>query len=88
MIEVKVLGSGCKNCQTTHKLIEDVASENGIEITLEKVENMAEIMSYGVMSTPGVIVDGKIAHAGGIPDKKTVLSWFKSNCCPGDDTCC
>ncbi len=88
MIEVKVLGPGCNNCQTTHKLIEDVTSENGIEITLEKVEDMAEIMSYGIMSTPGVIVDGKIAHAGGIPDKKTVLSWFKSSCCPGDDNCC
>ncbi|MCU7834687.1 MAG: TM0996/MTH895 family glutaredoxin-like protein [gamma proteobacterium symbiont of Taylorina sp.] len=88
MIEVKVLGPGCKNCQTTHKLIVDVTNENGIEITLEKVEDMAEIMSYGIMSTPGVIVDGKIAHAGSIPDKKTILSWFKSSCCPADDNCC
>ena len=85
MIEVKVLGPGCKNCQTTHKLIEAVTSENGIKISLEKVEDMAEIMSYGIMSTLGVIVDGKIAHAGGIPDKKTILSWFKSSCCPADD---
>jgi len=88
MIEVKVLGPGCKNCQTTRKLIEDVTSENSIEISLEKVEDMATIMSYGIMSTPGVIVDGKIAHAGGIPDKKTILSWFKSSCCPTDDNCC
>lgn len=88
MIEVKVLGPGCKNCQTTYKLIEDVTSDNGIEISIEKVEDMAEIMSYGIMSTPGVIVDGKIAHAGGIPDKKTILSWFKSSCCPADDKCC
>ena len=88
MIEVKVLGPGCKNCQTTYKLIEAVTGENGIAISLEKVEDMAEIMSYGIMSTPGVIVDGKIAHAGGIPDKKTVLSWFKSSCCPTDDNCC
>ena len=88
MIEVKVLGSGCANCETTQKLIEDVASENGIEIELEKVEDMAEIMSYGIMSTPGVIIDGKIAHAGGIPAKKTILSWFSSSCCPADDNCC
>jgi hypothetical protein len=40
------------------------------------------------MSTPGVIVDGKIAHAGGIPDKTTILSWFKSQCCPTDNNCC
>ena len=88
MINVKVLGSGCANCQTTHKLIEEVAETNGIEINLEKVEDMAEIMSYGIMSTPGVIVDGKIAHAGGVPDKKTILGWFKASCCPADDNCC
>jgi small redox-active disulfide protein 2 len=88
MIEVKVLGSGCTNCETTKKLIEHVASENGIAITLEKVEDMAEIMAYGIMSTPGVLVDGKIAHAGGVPDKKTILSWFKATCCPADDKCC
>lgn len=88
MIEVKVLGSGCANCKTTLQLIEDVTHKNGIKISLQKVEDMAEIMAYGVMSTPGVVVDGKIAHAGGIPDKKTVLSWFKSSCCPSDDTYC
>ena len=88
MINVKVLGSGCANCKRTQQLIEHVTSENGIDIELEKVEDMAEIMAYGIMSTPGVIVDGKIAHAGGIPDKKTILSWFKSSCCPADDNCC
>ncbi|RUM93936.1 MAG: thioredoxin family protein, partial [Thiothrix sp.] len=58
MIEVKVLGPGCANCKATHRLIENVASENGIKITLEKIEDMGDIMAYGVMSTPGVVVDG------------------------------
>ncbi len=88
MIEVKVLGTGCANCQTTQKLIEKVCSDNDITINLEKIEDEIKIMDYGIMSTPGVIVDGKIAHAGGIPDAKTILSWFKSKCCPTDDTCC
>ena len=88
MFDVKVLGSGCTNCKTTQKLIEDVTEENGIPITLEKVEDMAQIMSYGVMSTPGVIIDGKVAHAGGVPDKTTILSWFSSSCCPKDNNCC
>ena len=88
MFNVKVLGSGCNNCKKTQKLIEDVTEKNGIPITLEKVEDMAEIMSYGIMSTPGVIIDGKIAHAGGIPDKVTILSWFSLSCCPQDDNCC
>jgi small redox-active disulfide protein 2 len=88
MFDVKVLGSGCANCKTTQQLIEEVTEENGIPITLEKIEDMAQIMSYGVMSTPGVVIDGKIAHAGGVPDKQTILSWFKSSCCPQDDSCC
>lgn len=88
MFEVKVLGPGCANCKSTYQIIEKVAGENDIKITLEKVEDMADIMSYGVMSTPGVVIDGKIAHAGGVPDKKTVLSWFKASCCPSDDNCC
>ena len=49
---------------------------------------MTEIMSYGIMSTPEVLVDGKIAHAGGVPDKQTILSWFKGSCCPADNDCC
>ena len=77
MFDVKVLGSGCANCKATQKLIEEVATENGTEIILGKVEDMAQIMSYGVMSTPGVVVDGKVVHAGGIPDKQTIQSWFK-----------
>lgn len=88
MINVKVLGTGCTNCKTTYQRIEEVTAENGIEIMLEKVEDIQKIMSYGILSTPGVVVDGKIAHAGGIPDKKTILSWFKSSCCPTDEHCC
>ncbi|MDM8548325.1 thioredoxin family protein [Candidatus Venteria ishoeyi] len=88
MIDVKVLGTGCANCNTTYQRINEVTAENGIAIQLEKIEDMAQIMSYGILSTPGVLVDGKIAHAGGVPDKKTILSWFKSSCCPGDDNCC
>ncbi|CAC9436093.1 thioredoxin family protein [bacterium endosymbiont of Bathymodiolus sp. 5 South] len=88
MIEVKVLGVGCANCKTTQDLIEKVCDDNDIAINLEKIEDQVKIMEYGIMSTPGVIVDGKIAHAGGIPDKTTILSWFKSQCCPTDNNCC
>lgn len=88
MFEVKILGTGCANCKATQSLIEKVCSDNDIAINIEKVEDAMKIMDYGVMSTPGVIVDGKIAHAGGIPDKKNVLSWFSSSCCPADDKCC
>ncbi|HEB56167.1 MAG TPA: thioredoxin family protein [Gammaproteobacteria bacterium] len=76
MKNIKVLGSGCANCKTTLKLIDEAAKEAGVEIDLEKVEDIGDIMSYGVMSTPGVVIDGKVVHAGGIPDRKTVASWI------------
>jgi small redox-active disulfide protein 2 len=76
MKNVKVLGTGCANCKTTLKLVEEVAREKGIDIQLEKVEDLQQIMSYGVMSTPGVVVDGKVVHAGGIPDRARIAGWL------------
>ena len=75
MKNIKVLGSGCKNCETTVKLISIAAEQAGVEIQLEKVTDMAQIMSYGVMSTPGVVVNGKVVHAGGLPGPDQVRSW-------------
>jgi small redox-active disulfide protein 2 len=75
MKTIKVLGSGCKNCETTAKLIELAAEQAGVEIRLEKVTDMAEIMSFGVMSTPGVVVDGKVVHAGGLPGPDQIRQW-------------
>ena len=76
MKNIKVLGSGCANCKATLKLIEEAAKDAGADIELEKVEDIADIMSYGVMRTPGVVIDGKVVHAGGVPDRKTVASWL------------
>jgi small redox-active disulfide protein 2 len=75
MKNIKVLGSGCKNCETTAKLISIAAEQAGVEIELEKVTDMTQIMSYGVMSTPGVVVDGKVVHAGGLPGPDLVRNW-------------
>lgn len=76
MKNIKVLGTGCANCRNTIALVEAVAREKGIEFTLEKVEDLAAIMSYGVMSTPGVVIDGSVVHAGGVPTRSKVESWF------------
>jgi len=76
MKDIKVLGSGCANCKTTLKLIEEAAQAKGVEVKLEKVEDMAVILSYGVMSTPGVVIDGKVVHAGGVPDRKKIEAWL------------
>lgn len=76
MKNIKVLGTGCANCRTTVALVEAVAREKGVEISLEKVENLPDIMSYGVMSTPGVVVDGHVVHAGGLPARSKVEGWL------------
>lgn len=73
---VKVLGSGCANCKTTLKLIEEIAAAMDAAIQLEKIEDIKEIIGYGVMSTPGVVVDGKVVHAGGIPDRARIANWL------------
>jgi len=76
MKSIKVLGTGCANCKNTLQLIDQVAQAKGIEIQLEKIEDLQQIMSYGVMSTPGVVIDGKVVHAGGVPARAKVESWF------------
>ncbi|HMV05171.1 MAG TPA: thioredoxin family protein [Accumulibacter sp.] len=76
MKDVKVLGTGCANCRNTIRLIEEVATEKGVAIALSKVDALPEIMKYGVMSTPGVVVDGKVVHSGGVPDRAKVAGWL------------
>ncbi len=75
-MKVQVLGSGCANCKRTAQLIQMVATERGIPITLEKVEDFQQIASFGVMHTPGVVIDGTVVHAGGIPAREKIESWF------------
>ncbi len=77
MKNVKVLGVGCVNCKNTVKLLETIAHEKGIEIQVEKVEDMEKIMSYGIMSTPGVVIDGQVVHAGGVPSRQKAEAWFQ-----------
>jgi len=76
MKNIKVLGSGCRNCEITANVIAQAAKEANLQIELEKVTDIAEIMAYGVMSTPGVVIDGKLVHAGSIPGPDQVRAWM------------
>lgn len=76
MKDIKVLGTGCANCKATVKLVQEVATAKGAEIKLEKVEDIQKIMTYNIMSTPAVVIDGQVVHAGGIPARSKVESWF------------
>ncbi|TSE29586.1 redox-active disulfide protein 2 [Tepidimonas thermarum] len=77
-MDVKVLGTGCANCRNTLALIDQVAKAKGVNITLEKVEDLKDIMRYGVMSTPGVVINGKVVHAGGVPSREKVEQWLSA----------
>lgn len=74
---IKVLGSGCANCDSTAKLIAQVAEEQGVSIQLLKVEDFAEIAAYGVMSTPAVVIDEQVKHSGSIPSKQQIEQWLQ-----------
>ena len=76
MKTIQVLGTGCANCKATLKLIEEAAAAKGVAVRIEKVEELQDIMRYGVMSTPGVVVDGKVVHAGGIPSRDKIDGWL------------
>lgn len=71
-MNVKVLGPGCANCKATVSVIEHVAKAKGLDVTIEKVEDLRDIISYGVMATPAVVVDGQVVHVGGRPSQAKV----------------
>jgi small redox-active disulfide protein 2 len=78
MKAIKVLGTGCANCRATVQRIEQVAKELGASIKLEKIEEIRDIMAYGILATPGVVVDGKVVHSGGVPAREKIASWLGS----------
>ncbi|OYT12168.1 MAG: thioredoxin family protein [Bacteroidetes bacterium 4572_112] len=68
--EIKVLGTGCPKCMQTTSIITEVVAENDFDASIEKVEDIMEIMKYNVMSTPAVVVDGEVVIKGRIPSKQ------------------
>ncbi len=76
MIEIKVLGVGCTNCVTLEKLCHEVVAENNIEANIQKVTDFVEIATYGVMSTPGLVINGKVVLSGKLPTKSTLTHWL------------
>lgn len=71
-MEIKILGTGCSKCKTLEKLTRDVVSKNGINATITKVEDIMEIMKYNIMTTPALVVDGKIVTKGRIPSAEEI----------------
>jgi small redox-active disulfide protein 2 len=76
--DVKVLGPGCKRCVATADMVQAAADKLGVPVTIEKVTDYAAIASYGIASTPGIVIDGKVVHAGGLPKEADIPKWLTS----------
>jgi len=76
MLTITVLGSGCANCRKLEELARTAAAGLGIEFQLEKVTDMADIMSYNLLATPGLVINGKVVSAGRLPSVAEITTWL------------
>jgi small redox-active disulfide protein 2 len=76
---IKILGSGCVNCQTLYKRTEEELKELHLEATLEKVTDIQKIVSYGIMRTPGLVIDEKVVSYGPVPKTEDIKKLILSN---------
>jgi small redox-active disulfide protein 2 len=76
MLDIKVLGSGCPNCIKLENLCREVVTEKNMEASIEKITSFDEFGKYGIMLTPGLVVNGKLLSQGKIPVKSTLEHWL------------
>jgi small redox-active disulfide protein 2 len=79
MVSVKILGTGCKKCQTLESKVRDLVIQNGIDAVVEKVTDIQEMVNYGIMMTPGLIINEKVKSYGIIPKDDQIINWLKEN---------
>ena len=73
---IKVLGSGCTTCKQLETVVREVVAESGVDATVEKVEDMQQIMSYNVLSTPVLVVDEEVKCSGRIPSREEIEGYL------------
>ena len=76
---IKILGTGCKKCKTLEAKVKDIVAKNNIEAAVSKVEDIQEMMNYGIMMTPGLVINEQVKSFGIIPKDDQILSWLKEN---------
>lgn len=79
IMEIKVLGPGCPNCKTLEKNVLKAVSELEIEATVEKVDDMVKIMSYGILRTPGLVINDKLIFSGRVPSLNELKDFIQKN---------
>lgn len=75
-MKIEILGTGCSKCKKTKEMIEKVLKQRNIEAEVIKVEDIEQILNYGVMVTPAVVIDGEVKVAGKVPDEKDIRKWI------------
>ena len=76
---IKVYGSGCANCKRLEAMCTEVVQENNFYASIEKVTDLQEIMKTGILSTPGLEINGKMISSGKLPTKSTLVHWIQEN---------
>ena len=76
-MKIEILGTGCPKCKKLAELVEQAVKESGIETEITKVTAINEIMNYGVMITPALVIDGEVKRAGKVPSLEEIKNWLK-----------
>jgi small redox-active disulfide protein 2 len=74
---IKILGTGCPNCKRLEQLVREVIGENNVDASIEKVQDIQEIMAFGVMSTPALVINEKVKVFGRIPNKNAIKMYIE-----------
>lgn len=75
-MKIEILGTGCSKCKKVTDNVKRAVDELGLDIQVEKIEDINKILDYGVMMTPGIVIDGEVKVAGKIPDVKQIKQWI------------
>lgn len=76
-MEIKILGPGCQKCQMLTKFVNEVVAENNFDATVKKVEDMNDIMNYGILATPGLVINEKVITSGRVPSKPDLKKYIE-----------
>jgi small redox-active disulfide protein 2 len=77
-MNIKILGSGCAKCNTLETKVREIVGSYNVDATIEKITDLKEIMKYGIMMTPGLVINDKVKSFGSIPKDKQIIDWINA----------